>query len=426
MKKNLRYSRAAGTAYCGCLLASLIPASMALADWEAVPDVRMGVEANDNPRLGQSPDDRGLDPEAFDDHTATRMLMDAAVQMRNAGPRGQITLRPRARVDTYADEVDEDLEREDLYLNARASYQWTRTTAGVRADLSRESILSAELADTEIDEPEDPIVDPIDTDTGQLVLLDELRNRAIFTPYANFTLSERSTLLTEARYVDVSYTGPELRSRTDFTDTSIGLGVGRTIDARTGAAARLIVSRYEADATRNETDTIGVEGSFNRQLNEFWNFNLTTGLQRSEFNFVDEEGELIDNAATNYTLDISFRKQTELSTLTVGAFRRLNPNAVGFLVERNELRMNYRRQLSERLSAGMGFRLMETGALDRPGQDREYVRADFDVEWAFTPSWSFRAGYGAVNQEFPGERTDGSANLLSLGAVYRGLSRGGG
>src|SRR5690606_14166613 len=101
----------------------------------------------------------------------------------------------------------------------------------------------------------------------------------------------------------------------------------------------------------------------------------------------------------------------------------LNPNAVGFLVERNEVRLRFGRQLSERLSVGFGLRAMETGALDRDTSDREYIRADFDLEWAFTPSWSFAARYGAIDQEFSGERLDGTANMLSIGAVYRGLSR---
>src|SRR5690606_26556645 len=154
--------------------------------------------------------------------------------------------------------------------------------------------------------------------------------------------------------------------------------------------------------TSNETDTVGVEGSFSRELNELWSFALTTGLQRSDFTFVDVNGELVDNAATNYTMSIEFAKRTELSAVDIGLFRVLNPNAVGFLAERNELRFRFTRQLSERLRAGFGFRAMETGALDRDTSDRELLRADFDVEWAFTPSWSFAARYGAVDQKFTG------------------------
>src|SRR5690606_38345286 len=114
-------------------------------------------------------------------------------------------------------------------------------------------------------------------ETGLLVFLDEFRNRYSVRPFAELSVSERSAVLLEARLLDVSYTGPEFRGRSDFNDTSLSLGIGRTIDDRTAATARMIVSRFEADVTRNETDTVGVVGSFSRELNEIWSFDLTTG-----------------------------------------------------------------------------------------------------------------------------------------------------
>lgn len=426
MKTTIRYSREASGVRRGCALAACGLAVGTLsgslfADWQATPDIRMEIEANDNPRLGQNPGE--LDGDELDDHTATRMLMDARVRLRNVGPRGEITFQPRVRADAYSDAADDDLEREDVYLNSRAAYRWRRTTAAVNVNLSRESIISSELVDTQPIPPDDPIEDPIDDETGLLVLLDEFRKRLSIAPSAEFQVSERSSILLDARRLDVSYTGPDLRGRTDFNDTLLSIGVGRTIDDRTSASARLIASRFEADATDNETDTVGVEGSFSRQLNELWSFTLTTGLQRSDFTFVDVTGEVVDNATTDYTMSLSFGKRTELASIDIGLFRVLNPNAVGFLVERNEFRLRFARQLSERLRAGFGLRAMETGALDRDTSDREYIRAEFDVEWAFTPSWSFAARLGVIDQEFAGERLDGTANMLSIGAVYRGLSR---
>ena len=421
MKMSIRHARLAGGVCCGCVLALSIWPAGAVADWEAVPDVRMEVEANDNPRLGQRPEHRPL---ADFDRTATRMLVDARMNLRNSGPRGSVTLQPRIRADAYSDSRDSDLERQDIYLNSRANYDWQRARAGVNVNLNRESIISSELSDLEPIEPGEPIDDPIDNETGLLVLLDEFRNRVNLRPYAEFDISERSAILMEARLLDISYTGPELVGRTDFTDISLSLGVGRTIDSRTSATARMIVSNFEADLSGNETDTVGVEGTFSRELNELWSFNLTTGLQRSDFIFVDPvTSEIVDNAATNYTMSIGFAKRTELSALDINLFRVLNPNAVGFLIERNELRVRYARQLSERLSARIGFRAMETGALEGISADRQLLRADIDVEWAFTPQWSFAARLGAIDQEFAGARLDGQANLLSVGAIYRGLSR---
>lgn len=408
---------------CACAVAASLSPLVAWGDWESVPDLRLEVEANDNPRLGQNPEDIGIAPEEIEDHTATRLLFDGRVQLRNVGQRGTVVLTPRIRVDTYSDEADDDLERQDAYLNLRTSYRWPRSTAGLRADFARESILSSELVDTGVIDPAEPADDPADNETGVLVLLDEFRKRVNVSPYAELELSERSTLLIDARFLDVSYTGPQLRVRTDFSDVMFSLGVRRTIDDRTGVSARLITSRYEADATGNETDTVGVEGSFDRALSEIWSFSITTGLQRSDFVFLGENDEVVDNATTNYTFDLSFSKRTEIASLDLGIFRLLTPNAIGFLTERNELRVLYRRRLSERLRAGLGLRAVEVGALDGDTVDREYVRADFDIEWSLSPAWALSARYGAMDQSFSGDRLDGTANLLSIGAVYRGLAR---
>src|SRR5690606_32540819 len=279
MKTTIRYSREASGVRRGCALAACGLAVGTLsgsvfADWQATPDIRMEIEANDNPRLGQNPGE--LDGDELDDHTATRMLMDARVRLRNVGPRGEITFQPRVRADAYSDATNDDLEREDVYLNSRAAYRWRRTTAAVNVNLSRESIISSELVDTQPIPPDDPIEDPLDDETGLLVLLDEFRKRLSIAPSAALQVSERSPVLLAARRLDVSYTGPALRGRTDFNATLLAVGVGRTIDDRPSASARLIASRFEADAPDNETDTVGVEGSFSRQLNELWSFTLTT------------------------------------------------------------------------------------------------------------------------------------------------------
>ena len=88
MKTTIRYSREASGVCRGCALAACGLAVGTLsgsvfADWQATPDIRMEIEANDNPRLGQNPGE--LDGDELDDHTATRMLMDARVRLRNVG-----------------------------------------------------------------------------------------------------------------------------------------------------------------------------------------------------------------------------------------------------------------------------------------------------------------------------------------------------
>jgi hypothetical protein len=82
--------------------------------------------------------------------------------------------------------------------------------------------------------------------------------------------------------------------------------------------------------------------------------------------------------------------------------------------------------MSQRLTASFGIRAFQTRSLDHSEHvsERNFARGTFEIDWAFTPTWSFNVGYDTVSQTFLGERRqNGHANLLSFGVVYRGLTR---
>jgi hypothetical protein len=414
----------------GCALACVLPFGTAWAAWDTVSDITMGVEANDNPRLGQR--SIGPTPElaAERDHTSVRALMDARFRLSNFGERGQIYLQPRLRADTYADSADSDLQRQDGYLYSRGAYKWQRGDVGFNANFSRESILSSEIIDTGLgdlagDLNGDGIIEPVEG-TGQLVLLDERRNRASLAPFANFTLSSRSTIGIEASYLDVTYTGAQVQGRSDISEHLFGTHVSRTIDERTGASARIYISDFTGKATDNETRTVGVEGSFDRHLSEIWSFVFGIGLERNAFTFQTAESGVVDNADANFIMNLGFTKRTDISSLDFVLRRASDPSASGFLTERDEIQIVYRRQMSERLTLNFGVRALQERALNHSerASGRDVSRFSFDVDWAFTPSWHLAFGYDALSQRFVDQvRADGNSNVLSVGVIYRGRSR---
>ena len=75
---------------CACVLQG----TRAYADWEAIPDITLKAEMNDNPALNTvGTADAQLIGEA------SRLLADASVRIRNAQPRGEISFEPRVRGD---------------------------------------------------------------------------------------------------------------------------------------------------------------------------------------------------------------------------------------------------------------------------------------------------------------------------------------
>src|SRR5690606_10730663 len=137
----------------------------------------------------------------------------------------------------------------------------------------------------------------------------------------------------------------------------------------------VIVSRYEAERNDNVTDSVGVEGTFSRVLSSAWTMQLSAGVERSEYSFLTATGPF-SNADANFAFDLGLRKRTDLDTLNLDLRRTISPNASGFLVERNELRVYARRLLSERVALLGGARLVNMTSLDNADEreDRNFYR----------------------------------------------------
>ncbi|HEX6998143.1 MAG TPA: hypothetical protein VF322_08355 [Gammaproteobacteria bacterium] len=396
-------------------------ANVCFAAWEVVPELRLLANADDNPRLGtelQSPD------LLEEEDTATSMQFDGRLSLANFTERSELFVEPRYRTDSYRDAEDKELESDDLFLVSRALRRWRSTTAGLRSYVSRESILSSELLEAA---PLDPDVeDPVPVETGVLERPDEHRTRVLIAPYLETRLSERTSLLLDARYQDVSYSGPPISGRSDFDESMFSAGIARSANERNRVEAQVTVSQFDAEQTRNETDTVGVEGTFRRTLSDTWTFALSTGVLRSEFRFLLDPtlGTFDEGVDTTATLGLGFRKRTEIATLNLDARRLVTPNASGHLEERDEFRIFLDRQLTPRVSGSFAVRYIDTSALGNVSSfQRDYYRLGFDFEWAMTPQWSLGGGFDWTRQEWDDRDEEGTSNALWFGMTYRGLSR---
>ena len=188
--------------------------------------------------------------------------------------------------------------------------------------------------------PIDPdIDDPVDTETGQFILYDQARISSIFRPYFDLRLSDRNSILIEARRLDVAYSGPIIPGRSDFDDSRVAIGILRRVDDRNRVTAQFFASDFESDETQNQTDTVGVEGRFVRPILGGWTLNLTVGVQRSDYRFIDENDQIVDNADTDPTLALVFRRRTDQTTLNLGVYSRVSPRRSSSRPRQRERRM---------------------------------------------------------------------------------------
>jgi hypothetical protein len=386
------------------------------ADWEAIPDVTLEAESNDNPALNTA----GTTETQLLDQ-ATRLLADAAVRIRKVEPRGEISFEPRVRGDVYAEEEARILESTDFFLRSNGVQRGQTVRLGYSADIARERIVGVEFLDTL---PTDPVAeDPSAIATTQ-VGINEQRTRVGIAPYVDIAMNSRSSVILDGRLIDVDYATDQIAGRTDFLERAIGGEYRRALGDRRGSfGVRAFASGYEASANANTTDTRGVEINYSRAMSELWSWEGSIGTQRSDF-ALNTGGRRVRGTDTTPTYAFGITKRGERSTMHSEIVRRMSPDALGFVAPRDELRVGWQKMMSARVNGHLVLRAIDAEGIPTVlGSGREYGRLELALDWALRPTWSFVASYAYARAESEVTIGDPSeSNALTLGIRYHGRS----
>ncbi len=391
-------------------------AARGYADWEAIPDVRLVAETNDNPSLNL------VGPTPLVD-SASRFLADAALTIRNVQPRGEIMFEPRVRSDAYAEEEAQGLESTDLFLRSSGVNRGQTVRIGYAADIASERILGVEFLETL---PTEPIGDDPTAIVTSQVGVNEKRTRVGVSPYVDIALNSRSAVLLDGRIVDVDYETGVALGRTDFLERAIGGEYQRTLrDQRGTLGVRMFATGYEAAINSNVTDTRGAELIYAREMSELWSLTVSGGTQRSDFAY-SAGGRRIRGTEDTPIFGFGISKRGERSSMRTELARRMSPDALGFVAPRDELRVSWQRAISARVNGGLALRAIDAeGSPDIVNSGRRYGRAELDIEWQLRPTWSLTAAYpyATALAEDSLVANDGSdSNAVTIGIRYRGRS----
>jgi len=398
----------------GCAYTTYTP--RADADWEAIPDISLEAETNDNPAINTV---GATNTQLID--SANRLLADVILRVRNATPRGEITFEPRVRSDKYAEEEAQILESTDWFLRSQGVQRGQTVLLGYTADLAQERILGLEFLETL---PADPVDDDPSAITTNQVGINEKRTRVGVLPYVEIAMNSRSTVRIDGRLVDVDYANDALPGRSDFLDRSIGGEYRRALrNQRTTFGVRVFASGYEATTNANTTDVRGIELVYSREMTELLSWNISGGTQRSDF-ALTTGGRRVRGTDDSPTFGLGIDKRGERSAMRTELLRRMTPDSLGFVAPRDELRVSWTRKMSQRVGGHLALRAIDAEGLPGVvGSERRYGRLELGMDWALRPTWSFIASYAyskARSDVTIGDPAD--SNAIRIGVRYHGRS----
>ena len=336
------------------------------------PVLRAGYELDDNATLSIL---------TIGEADISGTLLEAGGRYGYLSPKTKLTATARILDRNYG---EEDFDATEGFFNLRYDYSGQSSRFRFRAGYADELVRTAERVDTNFD-IEDPDEIPID-DSGRVFVSDK-RQRIDLLPSYTYNISDVSTMGVSVRYNDVSYDRQFAGLLNDYTNVRASLDFSRKMSARNTVLYGLSTGRYEADGS-DAVSGYGIYGGLQRLLSEKTTLRMILGFSNIEDN--DSDGEVVPVG------EITLIRRLETVNLLAQYRRVVSGDGSGRVTVRDIININFSRDLTERVAAGIGVRAYSTksradggGVLD----ERDYVQLRAAVAWNLSRTLSFEVSY---------------------------------
>jgi hypothetical protein len=369
--------------------------------WNFEPIVKVGGEIDDNATLNIRTDQ---------ELKLTGMLLDLKADIEYTSERTGFSVQPRVVARDYGN-TDEEVNSEDFFLRSRFTHDGTSSSFGFRADYDQQTVRTAEraISDSEIDDPDEIT----DDDTGR-VILRGTRNKWRFSPSWDYRLSRISTVGLDLDYYDVGYDDEISGTLFNYTDARLNLNYRRAFSEVNTGLLTLTGRQYDSAATVNDITGVGLLAGFEHRFNDQMQVTAMIGLEDT-----DQPGTLLDPEVVG---QVTLTRSLDTIRMFVRYKRTVNASGGGRLTVRDIINLNFRRRLSEKISAGLGIRAYQSERIVNAASfvDRQYVQLQSTFLWYLSQSMVIETSYRYTisdRSSVVGERSN--SNQINVWFVYQ-------
>jgi len=389
--------------------AILFAGAASAADVHTQPQIEMRAEQNDN---------FGLTPGGSADANVYGYIADAAWLIDVATPRSATTFRPRLKYQNFPDRSD--LEKFEGFLDMHNQYVSERSTWDLFGHLSHQDLYNNETQGGDFD-PVDPGAGG-GSDSGDIVV-GETREEFSVRPNYEYRATERTSIGVGVEYETTRYDANQ--GDPTHTDYNYGLASGYlswdvtpTSDIRAGVYA----SKYEARDNTEDTDATGILFGYGHRWSEQVGFDASVFYEEND---ITEFAPVpLKETTTGFGGDLSAYRKFEVTEWRFSVGRSFVPTGDRGKSELDLLRLQYERQLSQRLTfRGVGrYESRNSLGGTEGGTDRDFARLDLSLKWLITQNWYVGGGYAYMWQDRAAAIDSADNNKFFITFGYVGLA----
>ena len=370
------------------------------AEWRFEPVLRVAGEFDDNPILSIRTDV---------DKNESGYIVEGSAKIAYGSDKTDFYITPRVRSSEFGS--DSELNSDDQFLRLDFRHNTESSNFRIRGTYDRESVRTAERADTDFD-IEDPDEIP-DDDSGQVRIQDR-RERFSISPTYLYRVTGVSSLGLALDHTDVRYDEALAGLLTDYTDTRVNASFRRAWSPRSTGILTGTFRNYQTDQGENEVNGVGLTVGFDHNLSETSHLRVTVGYEDTEV--ADGKDDM------NPVANVSFVRRQKTTSLLLQYRRSISASGSGALATRDSVNLNFTRDLSDRISAGIGARVYATNAIDETigvFNERDYVQLRAQFTWHLSTTLSLETNYRYTFSDREALGESANANQVTVWLNYR-------
>jgi predicted porin len=233
-----------------------------------------------------------------------------------------------------------------------------------------------------------------------------------FSPFYSYSLSEIDSVSVNFSYIQREYSTDEFR---DNETKSIVTSWQRQFSERLIGYTSFSYSNYQSGESVNSTenDNYNLSVGVSYDLSEKWSLNGNVGVR-----YLDSKTGIDSQSTSGSSFDLTANYQSELGRLSISALRRISPSSSGDVNEQDIYNVDWSSDLTERLSAGISSRYIETtSATENSNIKRENFNISPNLSWKLSPKATIELSYRYRQQKRTDQET-AKGNSLSLTFSY--------
>jgi hypothetical protein len=379
--------------------------SVMAAVWLFDPTISLGQAYDDNFRLTSNSSQE-------DEVGTTNLSGELAIK----GKSERLDVKTLLRLDAinYSGDNSDLDDKNNQSLRLTSAYKATeRNGFSLKGDFFRDTIVRTTRSIFD-PLPDDGISFDPDQDVDvNLVRDDARRERFKISPGWSYRLNESTSLGLQYTYFDLSFSGDDNANLVESETQRISANISRRMTEKDKVRVSISESYFRPDdvGADRDVDTIEARLGWIHKFTESFEMDFVLGIRDSDFENSQKSSD------SGFVGEIGATKRTGLTTYRVNIQRRENPSSSGNQVEVDEINVNIRRKITEKLTFSFDGRFFDTETTNstNSNSNREYISLEPRLSWRFLPSWKIGAGYKYSEEDLDdGGSGDSNAAFIKI------------